>query len=298
MRATATGVGSPGRRDRPRRGASNSGAGDEIRAGPNVDTQAVPPEARGRQRACLTPEPARARPSATLFGPSGGVLTPPAAPRKTAVSLQVMWQKCPILKPSRGPEIHVTYCYKKLYPFTHFAHYADFGQSASAAGRFVRRNARNCFIGNHICANMSQGNSPGTNRKDSPRWMLGERYKTDTYRCAIARACGRAFPPPAAAGQGRRRVQGQVAKAPDEEATARTGCLAQGPPLPPPPALPPRRLVRPPVRRPVRRSLGEAGSLGGVASPGEAGSPAKADRHRSRPDPPRPPLCRHHRGLR
>ena len=44
---------------------------------------------------------------------------------------------------------------------------------------------------------MSLGNSPGTYRKDSPKLMLGERYKTDTYRCAIARACDRAFPPPA-----------------------------------------------------------------------------------------------------
>jgi len=43
---------------------------------------------------------------------------------------------------------------------------------------------------------LAQGNSPGTNCKDNPKWMAGERYKTDTYRCAIARACDRAFPPP------------------------------------------------------------------------------------------------------
>jgi len=43
---------------------------------------------------------------------------------------------------------------------------------------------------------LSQGNGPGTNRKESPKWRPGERYKTDTYRCAIARACDRAFPPP------------------------------------------------------------------------------------------------------
>ena len=38
---------------------------------------------------------------------------------------------------------------------------------------------------------------PGSNRKESPKWTPGKRYKTDTYRCAITRACDRAFPPPA-----------------------------------------------------------------------------------------------------
>jgi len=42
---------------------------------------------------------------------------------------------------------------------------------------------------------LSCGNVAGSNRKDSPKWTPGERYKTDTYRCAIARACDRAFPP-------------------------------------------------------------------------------------------------------
>lgn len=41
-----------------------------------------------------------------------------------------------------------------------------------------------------------QGNSPGTNRKDKPRWTPGQRYTTSTYRLAIARACDQAFPPP------------------------------------------------------------------------------------------------------
>jgi len=44
---------------------------------------------------------------------------------------------------------------------------------------------------------LSCGNVPGSNRKDAPKWTPGERYKTDTYRCAIAKACDRAFPPPA-----------------------------------------------------------------------------------------------------
>ena len=44
---------------------------------------------------------------------------------------------------------------------------------------------------------LSCGNVPGSNRRENPKWTPGERYKTDTYRCAIARACDRAFPPPA-----------------------------------------------------------------------------------------------------
>ena len=40
------------------------------------------------------------------------------------------------------------------------------------------------------------GNAPGTNRKDEPERIAGERYTTDTYRRAIARACDQAFAPP------------------------------------------------------------------------------------------------------
>jgi integrase len=43
-----------------------------------------------------------------------------------------------------------------------------------------------------------QGNSPGTNRVDEPKVKPGERYTVAAYRRAIARACERAFPPPAA----------------------------------------------------------------------------------------------------
>jgi len=43
---------------------------------------------------------------------------------------------------------------------------------------------------------LSCGNSPGSNRKAERKWTPGAKYKTDTYRCAIARACDRAFPPP------------------------------------------------------------------------------------------------------
>ena len=43
---------------------------------------------------------------------------------------------------------------------------------------------------------VEQGNTRGTNKKDNPKWTPGERYTTDTYRIAIARACDRAFPPP------------------------------------------------------------------------------------------------------
>ena len=43
---------------------------------------------------------------------------------------------------------------------------------------------------------LSCGNTPGSNQSENPRWMPGERYKTDTYRCAVVRACDRAFPPP------------------------------------------------------------------------------------------------------
>jgi len=41
-----------------------------------------------------------------------------------------------------------------------------------------------------------QGNGPGTNCKDNPKWTPGWRYKTDTYRVAIVRGCDRAFPAP------------------------------------------------------------------------------------------------------
>ena len=42
---------------------------------------------------------------------------------------------------------------------------------------------------------LCRGNSPGTNRKERPKWTPGQRYTTDTYRLAIVRACDRAFPP-------------------------------------------------------------------------------------------------------
>jgi len=40
------------------------------------------------------------------------------------------------------------------------------------------------------------GNVPGSNRKDDPERVAGERYTTDAYRRAIARACDQAFPAP------------------------------------------------------------------------------------------------------
>jgi len=40
------------------------------------------------------------------------------------------------------------------------------------------------------------GNVPGSNVKDDPEWAAGDRYTTDSYRRAIARACDQAFPPP------------------------------------------------------------------------------------------------------
>jgi integrase len=42
---------------------------------------------------------------------------------------------------------------------------------------------------------LSCGNVPGSNRKDDPKWSAGDRYTTDSYHRAIARACDRAFPP-------------------------------------------------------------------------------------------------------
>ncbi len=50
------------------------------------------------------------------------------------------------------------------------------------------------------------GNSPGTNRKDSPHRAAGDRYTTNTYHQALARACDKVFPPPAALA--RRRLAG------------------------------------------------------------------------------------------
>ncbi|HUT57867.1 MAG TPA: site-specific integrase [Phycisphaerae bacterium] len=44
---------------------------------------------------------------------------------------------------------------------------------------------------------LSCGNVPGSNRRDDPEWSAGDRYTTDSYRRAIARACDQAFPPPA-----------------------------------------------------------------------------------------------------
>jgi integrase len=43
---------------------------------------------------------------------------------------------------------------------------------------------------------LSYGNVPGSNRRDNPEWSAGERYTTDSFRRAIARACDQAFPPP------------------------------------------------------------------------------------------------------
>jgi integrase len=42
------------------------------------------------------------------------------------------------------------------------------------------------------------GNRPGASRKTNPKRRPGQRYTTDSYREAIARACDKAFPPPAA----------------------------------------------------------------------------------------------------
>jgi len=43
---------------------------------------------------------------------------------------------------------------------------------------------------------LSCGNVPGSNRKDVPEWVAGERYTTDSYRRAIARGCDQAFRAP------------------------------------------------------------------------------------------------------
>jgi len=43
---------------------------------------------------------------------------------------------------------------------------------------------------------LSCGNVPGSNRKNNPQWSAGDRYTTDSYRRAIARACDQAFPAP------------------------------------------------------------------------------------------------------
>lgn len=44
---------------------------------------------------------------------------------------------------------------------------------------------------------LSCGNVPGSNRKRSPKRQAGDGYDVVAYRRAIARACDRAFPPPA-----------------------------------------------------------------------------------------------------
>ena len=56
---------------------------------------------------------------------------------------------------------------------------------------------------------LSCGNSPGTHRQDNPKWTPGLRYTTDTYRCAIVRACDRAFPPPESLARGQGETLGQ-----------------------------------------------------------------------------------------
>jgi len=43
---------------------------------------------------------------------------------------------------------------------------------------------------------LSCGNVPGSNRRKAPKRSAGERYTTDAYRRAIARACDEAFPAP------------------------------------------------------------------------------------------------------
>jgi len=40
---------------------------------------------------------------------------------------------------------------------------------------------------------LSQGNRPGTNRKDDPQWAAGDHYTSESYRRAIHRACELAF---------------------------------------------------------------------------------------------------------
>ncbi|HSI34583.1 MAG: tyrosine-type recombinase/integrase [Phycisphaerae bacterium] len=44
---------------------------------------------------------------------------------------------------------------------------------------------------------MSCGNVPGSNRRSRPKRTSGDQYDVDAFRRAIARACARAFPPPA-----------------------------------------------------------------------------------------------------
>ena len=43
---------------------------------------------------------------------------------------------------------------------------------------------------------LAHGNRPGTNIKDNPQWLIGERYVTGTYCKAIQRGCDKAFPIP------------------------------------------------------------------------------------------------------
>jgi integrase len=42
----------------------------------------------------------------------------------------------------------------------------------------------------------SCGNMPGSNQKQSPKRAPSDRYTSDSYRQAVARACDAAFPPP------------------------------------------------------------------------------------------------------
>jgi integrase len=61
-------------------------------------------------------------------------------------------------------------------------------RSAVAAKLAVRSAARKTPL--------HYGNRPGTNRKRKPRRVPGERYTSQTYKKAVARACERAWPPP------------------------------------------------------------------------------------------------------
>jgi integrase len=63
-----------------------------------------------------------------------------------------------------------------------------FSPAAAEARRRAERHA-------HRRTPLHLGNRPGTSRKTKPKRRPGQRYTTDSYREAIARACDKAFPP-------------------------------------------------------------------------------------------------------
>ena len=120
----------------------------------------------------------RTRRCATLFDPFGEILRPPAAPRKTAISLDRLCQNCPILGPSSGPGIGISPYEISTCRCPDFGHSAPFWTFSLSTARLARQQARNTFFFKRLsdsapCPSLAYDQVP--KRTDSSQGSAGAR---------------------------------------------------------------------------------------------------------------------------